>query len=32
MIRGVVGYKVPKYQKNMGDKLIALVLKVAKEL
>lgn len=32
MVRGVIGYKVPQYLKQMGDKLISLVLKVAKEL
>lgn len=29
--RGVIGYKVPIHLKNHSDKLISLVLKVAKE-
>lgn len=31
MTRGVIGYKVPTHLKNRSDKLLALVLKVAKE-
>lgn len=30
-LRGVIGYKVPAHLKNHGEKLIALVLKVARE-
>jgi pyruvate kinase len=31
MTRGVIGYKIPTHLKNRSDKLIALILKVAKE-
>jgi hypothetical protein len=31
MTRAVIGYKVPTHLKNRSDKLLSLVLKVAKE-
>lgn len=31
MTRGVIGYKIPAHLKNRSDKLISLILKVAKE-
>ena len=31
MTRGIIGYKIPTHLKNRSDKLIALILKVAKD-
>jgi len=31
MTRGVTGYKIPTHLRNRGDKLLSLILKLAKE-
>ena len=31
MTRGVTGYKIPTHLRNRGDKLLSLILKLAKD-